>query len=105
MKKLALYAVTTMAALSLAGQALAHGGSMGGGGGGAGMTSQLGTAQPVAGGADMQQGCMQQGGMQQGGMQQGGMTAAQGQMQSGIDNEGMRHSGMPATTEQPVENQ
>jgi hypothetical protein len=110
MKKItALYAVTAIAALSIAGQAFAKGGSMGGNQGRSSMAPQMTTAQPAAGAGSMQHGSMQGTAPMQGTTgttMQGAMTgtAAKGMPLSGTGSAAGHQPGMPVTTAKPASN-
>ena len=103
----ALYAVTAIAALSIAGQAFAKSGGMGGNQGRSGMTSRMSTTQPAAGAKSMQHGSRRNGAVQDVAPMQGAMTgaAAKGMMQSGGANAAGRRSGMQVSVDQPTSSQ
>lgn len=113
----ALYAVTAIAALSVAGQAFARSGGMGGNQGRSSTTSRMSTTQPAAGASSMQHGSRQPGSRQNGSMHDGAMhdgalmqgamtgTAANSMMQSGAGDAAGHHSGMQAPIDQPTSRQ
>jgi hypothetical protein len=103
----ALYAVTAIAALSIAGQAFAKSGGMGGNQGRSSMTSRMSTTQPAAGANSMQHGSRQNGAVQGDAPMQGAMTgtAAKGMMQSGVGDAAGHQSGMEVPIDKPISKQ